>query len=86
MIKKILHSIWTFSLEKGWNAFLSKTTLDEKVKETILEAEERYKAVVKEVKDVVNAVEEVADQADDVADALKGKKRRGRPKKNKDAK
>ena len=86
MIKKILHSIWTFSLKKGWNAFLSKTTLDEKVKETILEAEERYKAVVKEVKDVVNAVEEVADQADDVADALKGKKRRGRPKKNKDAK
>ena len=86
MIKKILHSIWTFSLEKGWNALLSKTTLDEKVKETILEAEERYKAVVKEVKDVVNAVEEVADQTGDVADALKGKKRRGRPKTNKDAK
>ncbi len=86
MIKKILHSIWTFSLEKGWNALLSKTTLDEEVKEAILEAEERYKAVVEEVKDVVNAVEEVADQAGDVADAVKGKKRRGRPKKNKDAK
>lgn len=86
MIKKILHSIWTFSLEKGWNTLLSKTTLDEQVKETIFEAEKRYNAVVEEAKDVVKAVEEVADQAGDVADALKGKRRRGRPKKKKDAK
>ena len=85
MIKKILHSIWTFSLEKGWNALLSKTTLDEEVKAVIDEAEDRYKAVIEEAKDVLKAVEEVADQAQDVVEAAKGKKRRGRPKKKKDA-
>ncbi len=85
MFKKILNSIWTFSLKKGWDYLLSKTTLDENVKAVIDEAEDRYKAVIEEAKDVLKAVEEVADQAQDVIEATKGKKRRGRPKKKKDA-
>ena len=86
ILKKIAKGIWTFSLEKGWNFLLSKTTIDEKVEAAIEEAEKRFEAVKAESKDVLKAVEEVAEQAADVADALKGKKRRGRPKKKKDAK
>ena len=35
MFKKVLLAVWTFSLEKGYNLLLSKTTLDEKAIEVI---------------------------------------------------
>ena len=35
MFKQVLYAIWTFSLEKGYNWVLSKTTIDEKAIELI---------------------------------------------------
>jgi hypothetical protein len=55
MFKKVLLAVWTFSLEKGYNWILSKTTLDEKAIEVIDEIEVRSANVKKEFKDVVNA-------------------------------
>ena len=83
MLKKIAKGIWTFSLKKGWNFLLSKTTIDEKVEAVVEEAGRRIDNIKAEAKDVVEAVKDVADQAEDVIDAAKGKKRRGRPKKKK---
>jgi methyl-accepting chemotaxis protein len=47
------------------------------------EAKERVKRIKEEAKDVAEAVKEVGKQSKDVIDAAAGKKRRGRPKKNK---
>jgi hypothetical protein len=55
MFKKVLLTIWTFSLEKAYNWILSKTTIDEKAIEVIDEIEVRSVRVKEELKDVVNA-------------------------------
>ena len=60
----------------------SKTTIDEKVIEVAEEISDRAKVVKEELKDVKKALGNVVDQTKDVAGAVKGKKRRGRPKKS----
>jgi|TARA_B110000977_G_scaffold90045_1_gene119612 hypothetical protein len=72
MIKKILSSIWNFSLSKSWKWVWSKTTVDEKAIAVVKEVKSRAKNVATEMGDVV-------EQSKDVIDAAKGKKRRGRP-------
>jgi hypothetical protein len=59
MFKEVLYAIWTFSLEKGYNWVLSKTTIDEKAIEAIDEIKVRSVLVKKELKDVVDAVKGV---------------------------
>jgi len=56
MFKKLLHAVWTFSLEKGWNWIWSKTEIDEKAIEVVEEIQYRKVLVKEELKDVVNAV------------------------------
>lgn len=68
-------------LKKVWNWVLNQITLDEKISEIIKEVEERINKVKEEVGDVIQSAKEVGKQIDDVAGAIKGKKRRGRPKK-----
>jgi len=60
----------------------SKTTIDEKVIEVAEEISDRAKVVKEELKDVKKALGNVVDQTKDVTGAIKGKKRRGRPKKS----
>jgi len=72
MIKKILSSIWNFSLSKSWKWVWSKTTVDEKAIAVVKEVKSRAKNVAAEMGDVV-------EQSKDVIDAAKGTKRRGRP-------
>jgi hypothetical protein len=59
MFKQVLYAIWTFSLEKGYNWVLSKTTIDEKAIELVDEIKERSVLVKEELKDVVDAVKGV---------------------------
>ncbi len=68
-------------LKKLWNWVLNRTTLDEKVVELAEEVEARIDRVKEEVDDVVRSAKKVKNQIADVKDAVKGKKRRGRPKK-----
>jgi hypothetical protein len=56
MFKKLLLGIWTFSLEKTWNWFWSKTKVDEKAIEVIDEIHVRSILVKAELEDVVDAV------------------------------
>ena len=65
MIKEILHCIWTFSLQKGWNWIWSKTTIDEKAIAVTKEVKSKVKAAGVELKDV-------AVEAKDVISAVKG--------------
>lgn len=55
MFKKVLLAVWTFSLEKGYNWLLSKTTIDEKAIEVIDEIHVRSALIKAELKDVVDA-------------------------------
>jgi len=59
MFKQVLYAIWTFSLEKGYNWVLSKTTIDEKAIELVDEIKVRSVLVKEELKDVVDAVKGV---------------------------
>jgi len=59
MFKQVLCAIWTFSLEKGYNWVLSKTTIDEKAIELVDEIKVRSVLVKEELKDVVDAVKGV---------------------------
>jgi hypothetical protein len=59
MFKKVLYAIWTFSLEKAWNGFWSKTDIDEKAIEVVEEIQVRSVLVKEELKDVVDAVKGV---------------------------
>ena len=68
-------------LKKLWDWILNQTTLDEKISEIVEEVGERIDRVKEEVADVVQSAKEVGNQISDVKDAVKGKKRRGRPKK-----
>ena len=63
-------------LKRLWKKLWSKTEVDDIVIE-------RAKRVKEELKDVGASLKEVGNQAGDVVDAAKGKKRRGRPRKNK---
>jgi len=63
-------------LKRLWIKLWSKTEVDDIVIE-------RAKRVKEELKDVGASVKEVGNQVGDVVDAAKGKKRRGRPRKNK---
>jgi len=63
-------------LKRLWKKLWSKTEVDDIVIE-------RTKRVKEELKDVGASLKEVGNQAGDVVDAAKGKKRRGRPRKNK---
>ncbi len=63
-------------LKRLWKKLWSKTQVDDIVIE-------RAKRVKEELKDVGTSVKEVGNQVGDVVDAAKGKKRRGRPRKNK---
>jgi|MDSX01.1.fsa_nt_gb hypothetical protein len=50
MIKKILHVVWTFSLQDYWKWAWSKTEVDEKVIAGAKETKKRTKAAVKALK------------------------------------
>jgi len=63
-------------LKRLWKKLWSKTEVDDIVIE-------RAKRVKEELKDVGASLKEVGNQAGDVVEAAKGKKRRGRPRKNK---
>jgi len=80
-------------IKEYWNLMLGKTTIDEqvvekynefkdKVEEFREEVQERVKNVKEEIQDVKDSFEETHKQAKDVVTAVKGKKRRGRPKKS----
>jgi t-SNARE complex subunit (syntaxin) len=71
-------------LKKLWNWILNLTTLDEKIVELAEEVETRIDRVKEEVADVVQSAKEVGKQIDDVKGAVKGQKRKGRPKKKHD--
>lgn len=74
MIKKLLYSIWTFSLQKGWNFIWSKTSVDEEAIRVAKELKARAEAAAEELVEVKDAIIEVGDQIEDVASAIKGKK------------
>jgi len=83
MIKKILNNIYNFSLKKGVDFVLSKTTVDEKIQEAAIEAKRRVENIKAEAKDVGKAAKNVVNQLDDIVDAAKGAKRKGRKPKEK---
>lgn len=89
MFKRILYSIWTFSLQKGWNWITGRTKVDEQIAQTYFDlvvAIEDYRSRIdrmkEELEDVKKATAEVKNQFKDVITASKTPtKRRGRPKK-----
>tara|TARA_R110000824_G_scaffold241912_1_gene430684 strand:- start:190 stop:447 length:258 start_codon:yes stop_codon:yes gene_type:complete len=84
MLKKIFYGIYTFSLKKGVDFLLNKTTVDEKIVEIAKETGRRLDNMKEEIKDVGKAAKETINQLDDIVDAAKGEERKGRkPKKNK---
>ena len=70
-------------LKNFWFWLRSKTTLDEKAIDVYEEISDRAKEVKKEFKDVKKAAKNFSSQLKDIGGAVKGKKRRGRPKKKK---
>ena len=83
MIKKFFNGIYTFSLKKGVDFLLNKTTIDEKIVEVAEEVGRRVDNVKEEIKDVGKAVKETINQIDDIGKAAKGEKRKGRKPKKK---
>jgi len=81
MFKKIIHVIWTYSLQDSWRAIWSKTTIDEKAEATLLEIVKRYKLTADELSDVGRAIKEVGNQLGHVPKAVAGKTRKRKPKK-----
>jgi t-SNARE complex subunit (syntaxin) len=71
-------------LKKLWDWLLNQTTLDEKISEIVEEVGERIDRVKEEVGDIIQSAKEVGKQIDDVKGAVKGQKRKGRPKKKHD--
>ena len=70
-------------LKRLWTKLWSKTEVDDKIIAAAKEGKARVKRMGEELSDVGDSLKEVANQAGDVVDAAKGKKRRGRPRKNK---
>jgi len=81
MFKKIIHVIWTYSLQDYWIAIWSRTTIDEKAKSTLVEIVKRYKLTADELADVGRAIKEVGNQLGHVPKAVAGKTRKRAPKK-----
>lgn len=65
-------------LKKIWTWLLGKTTIDEKIIETVKVVEARVERVKEETADLVQAVKEVKEQAADVVEAASGAARKGR--------
>ena len=65
-------------LKKIWTWLLGKTTIDEKIIETVKVVEARVERVKEETADLVQAVKEVKEQAADVVEAASGATRKGR--------
>jgi hypothetical protein len=65
-------------LKKIWTWLLGKTTIDEKIVETVKTVEERVERIKEETADLVEAVKEVKEQAVDVVEAAQGTARKGR--------
>ena len=80
-LKKLIHIIWTFSLQDYGKAIWSKTSVDEKAIATVKEVKKRFKLTADELADVGRAIKEVGNQLGDIDDAVKGKARKGRKKK-----
>ena len=70
-------------LKRLWIKLWSKTEVDNKIIAAAKEGKARVKRMGEELCDVGDSLKEVVNQAGDVVDAAKGKKRRGRPRKNK---
>jgi hypothetical protein len=70
-------------LKRLWVKLWSKTEVDDKIIAAAKEGKARVKRMGEELSDVGDSLKEVVNQAGDVVDAAKGKKRRGRPRKNK---
>ena len=83
MFKKIIHVLWTFSLQDYWRAIWSKTTIDEKAEATLVEIVKRYKLTSDELADVGKAIKEVGNQLSHVPKAVVGKTRKRASKKAK---
>ncbi len=83
MFKKIIHVLWTFSLQDYWRAIWSKTTIDEKAEATLVEIVKRYKLTSDELADVGKAIKEVGNQLGHVPKAVAGKTRKRASKKAK---
>ena len=81
MFKKIIHVIWTYSLQDSWRAVWSKTTIDEKAEKTLLAIVKRYKLTANELADVGRAIKEVGNQLGHVPKAVAGKTKKRAPKK-----
>ena len=81
MFKKIIHVLWTFSLQDYWRAIWSKTTIDEKAEATLVEIVKRYKLTSTELSDVAKAIKEVGNQLGHVPKAVAGKTKKRAPKK-----
>jgi len=75
MFKKIIHVVWTYSLQDYWRAIWSRTTIDEKAKSTLVEIVKRYKLTADELADVGKAIKEVGNQLGHVPKAVAGKTR-----------
>jgi len=52
--------IWFINL---WNRLLNKTTIDERIEETIAETKERFNEVKEELKDVADEISDVVSAA-----------------------
>ena len=70
-------------LKRLWIKLWSKTEVDDKIIAAAKEGKARVKRMGEELCDVGDSLKEVVNQAGDVVDAAKGKKCRGRPRKNK---
>ena len=81
MFKKIIHVLWTFSLQDYWRAIWSKTTIDEKAEATLVEIVKRYKLTATELSDVSKAIKEVGNQLAHVPKAAAGKTKKRKPSK-----
>ena len=80
MFKKIIHVLWTYSLQDYWRAIWSKTSIDEKAEATLLEIVKRYKLTADELADVGKAIKAVGQQLGHVPKAVAGKTRKRKKK------
>ena len=81
MFKKIIHVIWTYSLQDSWRAVWSKTTCLHNLEKFCCIPASLHKLTANELADVGRAIKEVGSQLADVSGAVKGKARKGRKKK-----
>ena len=80
MLKKIINVVWTYSLQDFWRSMWSKTLIDEKAQEVLVEIVKRYKLTAQELNDVSKAIKEVGSQLGHVPKAVAGKTRKRKAK------